>query len=387
MSLGLKRTEVLLTALGNPQRAYGGALVAGTNGKGSTCAMLSSMLSACGRRVGGNPSPPLTGIGDRFLLDSRPAPAWVLAEAAGRVGRALAVAGLECSEFEVVTAVAFEAFRLAGCDAVVAEVGLGGRWDSTNVFRPGTKVITGIDFDHTDLLGPDLWSIAREKSGIIHQGDTVAVPALPGDALRAVQERAAQVSARVRHVRDHVAVTARRAGWSGQEVDVEDARLGSFAVRLPVLGDHQAGNLATALCALGSVGEDLGIGLTREAVVAGVEDIRLPGWLEVIQRRADSSPALVVDVAHNVQSVRAAIELVQGLHPGPVVLLFGCYGDKDAAGMLAAVPGDWRCVWTRAPAPRGLPADARWPRSPRNRTCGRSSPATTRRNASTRPAG
>ena len=162
----------------------------------------------------------------------------------------------------------------------------------------------------------------------------------------------------MRHVRDHVAVTARRAGWSGQEVDVEDARLGSFAVRLPVLGDHQAGNLATALCALGSVGEDLGIGLTREAVVAGVEDIRLPGRLEVIQRRADSSPALVVDVAHNVQSVRAAIELVQGLHPGPVVLLFGCYGDKDTAGMLAAVPGDWRCVWTRAPAPRGLPAES-----------------------------
>ena len=187
MSLGLKRTEVLLTALGNPQRAYGGALVAGTNGKGSTCAMLSSMLSACGRRVGGNPSPPLTGIGDRFLLDSRPAPAWVLAEAAGRVGRALAVAGLECSEFEVVTAVAFEAFRLAGCDAVVAEVGLGGRWDSTNVFRPGTKVITGIDFDHTDLLGPDLWSIAREKSGIIHQGNTVVVRRCP--AMRCARSR------------------------------------------------------------------------------------------------------------------------------------------------------------------------------------------------------
>jgi folylpolyglutamate synthase/dihydropteroate synthase len=95
----------------------------------------------------------------------------------GRPSKSLVLERTETllTAFEILNAVAFEAFRLAGCDAVVAEVGLGGRWDSTNLYRPGTKVITGIDFDHTELLGPDLWSIPREKSGIVHHGDTVVV--------------------------------------------------------------------------------------------------------------------------------------------------------------------------------------------------------------------
>lgn len=357
-SLVLERTTALLGALGDPQKAYGGALVAGTNGKGSTCAMLRAVLTACGKRVGGNPSPHLTDIRDRFVIGLEPISATLLMEAADRTARALKTTGLECSEFEIGSAMAFEAFRLADCDAVVAEVGLGGRWDPTNVYRPGTKVITSIDFDHTDLLGPDLASIAGEKSGIIHEGDTAVVPALADDASRVISERAATVSARIRRVADYVRVSVGHADWSGQEMEVTDQALGRFRLRLPLLGPHQAANLATALCALGPVADDLGIELTPEAVVTGIGNLSHPGRLEVLEWRDSETPGLVIDVAHNVEAMQATVRVIQSLHRGPVIVIFGCYENKDVAGILDAVPAQWRCVITKAPHARGLPAAA-----------------------------
>jgi dihydrofolate synthase/folylpolyglutamate synthase len=321
MKLGLERIRAILDELGSPERGARGALIAGTNGKGSTSAFLESILRAGGHHTGMAPSPHLSSYTERVQLDGVPIPEAVFAEAVAELRPRLApvIARLgEPTEFEVLIALAIS-WLAPRTDRLVIEVGMGGRLDATNVLDLGVAIVTNVTFDHRRYLGDTVRQIAAEKAGIVKAGDVV-VTAATGTALEVVEAAAAEVGAAgVWRLGREVRVRSRWLGWDGSELDVTGPGFAHEGLRIGLVGGFQPANAAVAAAAAHALGD-----ATPEAVRRGLEEARWPGRLERFGDR------LVLDGAHNQDGMRQLVDSLRRLiGREPVSVVFGAMADKD----------------------------------------------------------
>ncbi|CAM3788774.1 bifunctional folylpolyglutamate synthase/dihydrofolate synthase [Deinococcus frigens] len=329
---GLGRVQALLASVGHPQHAFQTVLVGGTNGKGSTAAVLASILSADGRRTGLFTSPHLTRFAERFQVDGQEVPQEGVDAALARLRPH--AEGVGATFFEIVTALGALLFAEAGVKLAVMEVGLGGRLDSTNVLDPVLSVVTSVALDHTDVLGNTLEAIASEKAGILREGRP-AVTGVAANLLPLLRATGADLWA----LGEEMRVQTRSLGWRGAEVALElpDASL-NFQTRL--LGAHGAQNAALAAAAAWRLGAGEG------AVQAGAAATHWPGRLELLPWRGGR---VLLDGAHNPDGARALAATLRGLEVAPLPVIFGAAGDKDVGGVVEALrPYVSHAILTRA---------------------------------------
>jgi dihydrofolate synthase/folylpolyglutamate synthase len=363
-TLDLGRMHRILALLGDPHKGYAVIHVAGTKGKGSVSAMVESVLRAAGHRTGFYASPHLIDFCERIRLNGEPISHGRLAELVGSLrGPVAEVPGL--TTFEITTAAAFQIFKEEQADVVVAEVGLGGRLDATNVVTPLLSVITSLSYDHTHLLGDTLAEITREKAGIIKAGIPVVSAPQDGEAMQVLLEISRERGAPLilvgrdwHFVPDAHALegqsfylwpAADQAEVSATLAQGGDLRRNALRYEIPLLGYHQVINAATAVAALRTA-RDRGLRVPEETIREGLRSVRWEGRFQLLNRE----PAVVVDSAHNVDSARRLRTALDDYFPTRrVVLLFGASDDKDIAGMLdALLPRVSRLIATRSTHPR-----------------------------------
>jgi len=322
--LKLERMGAALARRGYPEARWPALHVAGTNGKGSTAAMLDAVLTAAGYRTGLYTSPHLVDFVERIRMGGRTIPRAAVVELVAALRADLEAAGIVLTHFEFATLIAFEWFARVGIDVGVIEVGLGGRLDATNLVRPAVTAITSIALDHEAWLGHDLAAIAAEKAGILKAGVPLALGRLPEEAARVVLARAAEVGAPVARVGTDAALGEAPGGLAFRG---PGASWDHLSLALP--GVFQRDNAAVALTALALVRERFPC--APEAVRAGLAAVRWPGRLAVLRER----PLVVVDGAHNPAGAAAlAAELPGVAGERRVVLVFAVMADKDWRAML-----------------------------------------------------
>jgi dihydrofolate synthase/folylpolyglutamate synthase len=362
--LGLGRTRALLRAMGDPQLAVKGALVGGTNGKGSVLALAGSVLREAGYRVGETPKPHLVTYRERLQIGGRPIEPVAFARLVDDIlpiASRLAPRYGEPTEFELLTAMLFRWFAEESVDLALVEVGLGGRLDATNAWDGGVAAITNVDLDHTEWLGPTVEAIAREKAAIIKRGDVAITGALE-PALTVIRRRAARVSVPLRVVAPPPSVEVARDG-----LIIGNPALGT--IRVGLRGRHQAANFAVADAVLDALAET-GIAPTTVAQRAtGYEHARWPGRLELL---TVGGLEVLLDGAHNPAGAAALAAALDDLRPflgrGTVTLVTATMADKDVDGVIGALAAaraldGARVIATTVAGPRALPADAlaaRW---------------------------
>jgi dihydrofolate synthase/folylpolyglutamate synthase len=349
--LGLERVRELLAALGEPQLRFPAVLLAGTNGKGSTSALVDAMARAAGYRTGLYTSPHLETVEERLRVDGRTIGSSRLGELlADLVAVAERETGSPPTYFEALTVAAFRWFAAERVDLAVVEVGLGGRLDATNTCDPVLSVITPIAFDHREMLGGTLAAIAREKAGILRPGRPALAWIEDEEPAAAVRTAAAGLGTPLRFASEEVRIEAiKPRGWSGQRV-LLSTPVRRYDLRLALLGDHQARNLGLAVRAA-EVLADLGFKrLDARAVAAGAAACRWPGRLEVVP--LPDGRRVLLDAAHN-EAGAAVLAAFLARLGGPVDLLFGALADKDAREMLSHLaPHARSLVLTTPPSPR-----------------------------------
>jgi dihydrofolate synthase / folylpolyglutamate synthase len=368
--LGLGRTRALLRELGNPEREFRGALVAGTNGKGSVLALASNALRAAGLRVGETPKPHLVSYRERLQVDGRPVDPATFARLVGEVMPAadrIAPRHGPPTEFELLTAVIFRWFAEQHLDVALVEVGLGGRLDATHTWDGGVAVVTNVTLDHMAQLGSTIPAIAREKAAIIERGD-LAVTGAIGDALVVVRRRARRLGVPLQ-----VVSPAPLLGWDRDGIEVELPALGR--VRVGLRGRHQAANVAVADAVLDALAEAGIATVPAEARRIGYATARWPGRLELL---AVGGRDVLLDGAHNPDGAAALATALDDLRPfltqgaiadpPPPTLVVASMADKDVDGVIralgrsAALHGA-RIIATQVDMTRALPAGAladRW---------------------------
>ncbi|MGH7921328.1 MAG: bifunctional folylpolyglutamate synthase/dihydrofolate synthase, partial [Candidatus Dormibacteraceae bacterium] len=325
IKLGLDRSRAILEQLGNPQRGLRGALVAGTNGKGSTTAYLASILRAKGLHTGMTPSPHLRSYTERVQVDGRPITEREFAAAVSALQPRLQPVWDRLgdpTEFELLIGLAVW-WLAPRVDRLVIEVGMGGRLDSTNVLDLGVAVITNVDLDHQQYLGDTVEKIAAEKAGIIKSGNLV-VTGVVGGALRVVEARAAAAGATLWRLGREITYRARSRGWEGSELDVRGPGFLHRGLRVPLLGSWQPENAALAVAAAEALGD-----ATPEAVREGLAATRWPGRLQLVDGW------LLLDGGHNPAALRRLVPEVRQLAAlRRLALVFGVMIDKDLPPML-----------------------------------------------------
>lgn len=359
IKLGLDNMSRLCAALGHPEQSFQSVHIAGTNGKGSVTAMVHAALAAAGLRAARFTSPHLVDLAERFVIGTRPVAPHELEEAATRVldtAEALRAAGtlaVHPTFFEATTAIAFELFRRAAVDVAVVEVGLGGRFDSTNIVPAAIGAITSIGLDHQEFLGDSLEAIAFEKAGIIRPGMAVVIGALPDAAMGVVSAVAADRRADVIRAAAGARVVAElHDGRSVVTIETPDDRYGPLPLALR--GEHQIGNALVAVRVLEAV-RQRGMNLTREAIERGLTDAEWPGRLELME--VQDAPPVLLDAAHNVDGASALATYLHRWHPERPTLVLGVMRDKDVAGIIdALLPAVSSVIATAAATPRALPA-------------------------------
>jgi dihydrofolate synthase/folylpolyglutamate synthase len=348
--LGLEGTRALLGALGNPERGFRSVHVAGTNGKGTTSALIERVLRAAGLCTGLFTSPHLVDFRERIRVEGRWADGAWLEERLEHI-RTLPE-GRDRTFFEVCTALAFDWFAARGVEWAVVEVGLGGRLDCTNVLTPAVSAITSIGLDHTEILGETIEAIAAEKAGIVKPGVPVVVAgALDPRALEVI-ERIAMERGAPRAEPLRLEIEAARA--AGLRVRVPETPWGPLALEAPHLrGGFQVQNLEIALGALAELRAQ-GVPIPAAAVARGVREARWPGRFEP----CPAEPRLWWDAAHNAQGVQALADGWRACAlPAPGAIVLGVSSDKDVAAMLealAAIAPAAGLVATRAQSGRAL---------------------------------
>jgi dihydrofolate synthase/folylpolyglutamate synthase len=366
ISLGLERVTAILDELGHPERGLHGALVGGTNGKGSVVAMVRSVLQAAGLRVGTMPKPHLVAYRERIAVDGRalspPAFAAAIERVLPAVDRVAASLGPP-TEFETLTAAAFAELTRQDVDLAIVEVGMGGRLDATNVFDAGVAAITNVQKDHEKFLGSTLAAIGTEKAAIIKPGN-LAVTGASGRGLKPIVDRCARLSVPLRQAgRDRpYRAQLREAGWQGIVVDAATPSATLDALRVGLLGGHQAQNAAVALALLDALrqdGERRGAPLDRldeTAIRRGMADARWPGRLEFLPDTR-LGPVLL-DGAHNPAGARALAQAMDELEVRDVPVVFGATRGKRVTAMLRALAERMpRFVFTSIGEPSALPAE------------------------------
>jgi len=337
IKLGLDNIRTLCAAFGDPQKAFPSVHVAGTNGKGSVCAMLTGILARAGYRVGLYTSPHLVRIEERIRVDGRTIPGGdfdrLLKALKERIEGLLAAGtlGSPPTYFEVVTALAFLYFREKQVDLAVLETGMGGRFDATNIVTPLVSVITSISRDHPEHLGGTISKIAFEKAGIIKPHVPVVCGARNRTAYRVIKDRALAEEAPLVRVFDQDGSLIVRKG-RGRRRRFE-YRLGDEVFRFSprLAGVHQGENAAVAIAAvraLGRVWKPIG----PESVIRGIEEARWEGRLEAVGRR----PLVLLDGAHNEAGLKALRAYIEDSVPRPVVVVFAMMKDK-AVGRAARI--------------------------------------------------
>ena len=351
---GLAAITELTARLGNPQRGLDCVHVAGTNGKGTTCTLIASVLTAAGYRAGLYLSPHVCDFRERIQLCGEMIPRSELVSAAERVfaqADAMRAEGKPVTEFELITAIALLWFSERKCDAVVLEVGLGGRFDATNVIEhPLVSAIASISFDHTEILGDTLGKIAREKCGILKPGcPAVCAPNEPPEALEIIRRTARERACPLMEA-SLLQVNAVRSGISGTELDY-----GGEALLLPFLGAHQLENAALALAAIGVLRGE-GWNIPPEALRRGFASARLPARLEVLSEE----PPVLLDGAHNPGGTAALAGALRRYLPGKkITAVMGMMADKDAARAVENLRGPFsRVIAVAPPSPRAMDAEA-----------------------------
>lgn len=345
---GLENVRALLAALDHPEAAFPAYHVTGTNGKGSVCAFLDEMLGAGGYRTGCYTSPHLNSFVERITVAGRPIARTGVAklvEDVRPVVESLEGRGIRPTFFEVVTALAFEDFRQQRIEVGVIEVGMGGRWDATNVVNPVATVVTNVGLDHTDRLGSTVSAIAREKAGILRPHVPCVTRAV-GDAFDVIRRRAREVEAPLRFV----SMPNVQERLDGTRAELEFS--GTLApVDLRLLGRHQAENAALALAALDAAQSRFPV--PPENARSALARTHWPGRLEP----AGKNPLVLLDGAHNAPACAAVAGFLERvIRPRRVHTLFGALRDKDVPGMLRALaPVVDRWVVTPPPNARALP--------------------------------
>ncbi len=346
---GLARTRALLKALGEPQNRLKFVHVAGTNGKGSTAAMLDSCLRAAGCRVGLYTSPFLERFNERMQINGVPIGDDELEALVDEIRPVADAMADTPTEFEIITAIGMLWFARSGCDIVVLEVGLGGELDSTNVITsPECAVITALGMDHVKELGPTLADIAAAKAGIIKAGCPVVSYGGAPEADRVIREKAAQMSAPLTEV-DFTQLAIRAEGLDGVVFDFD----GLDGLCIPLAGSYQPRNAALAVTAL-RILRARGWDITDDAIRHGLAAVRWPGRFELLRKQ----PAFILDGSHNEHGMRATAESLRVRFPGQkFVFLVSIMADKDADRMLELLLPLAKCfVAVAAPTPRALPA-------------------------------
>jgi dihydrofolate synthase / folylpolyglutamate synthase len=361
--LGLGRTRALLAQLGDPQLAVRGALIGGTNGKGSVLALAASALRSAGIRTGTTPKPHLVSYRERLEIDGRPIDPVAFTrlvretlDAAERISRRHGPP----TEFELLTAMLFRWFAQEHVDVVLVEVGLGGRLDATHAWDGGVAAITNVALDHQAWLGDTIPAIAREKAAIIERGD-LAVTGATGDALAVIRRRAGRVGAPLT-----VVAPPEVLGWDRDGLSVALGRLGP--TRISLRGRHQAENAAVADAVLDAL-DAAGIASVDAAARRdGYANATWPGRLELLEVAGHD---VLLDGAHNPAGAAALAQALDDLRPylgggdepapPPLTLVHGSMADKDVDGIIRALCAahalaDAQIVATQVTGDRALPA-------------------------------
>ncbi len=371
----LTRISALLDLLGSPQRGYPSIHIAGTNGKTSVARMVDALLTALNRRTGRTTSPHLQSAVERIAIDGKPiSPAGYVAayreiepyvqmvDAQSQSG-VFGEAGPAMSKFEVLTAMAFAAFADAPVEVAVVEVGMGGRWDATNLVNAPVAVITPIGIDHVEYLGEDIAGIAGEKAGIITRApegapDTVAVIARQApEAMEVLLAQSVRADAAVAREDSEFAVLGRQVAIGGQVLQLQGLGGVYPDVYLPLHGEHQAHNAAVALAAVEAF---FGAGAQRQldvdAVKAGFAAVTSPGRLE----RMRAAPTVFIDAAHNPAGAAALARTLEGEFDFRFLVgVLSVLADKDVDGILAALePAFDSVVVTHNGSPRALDVES-----------------------------
>ena len=347
---GLERITALLDAIGNPQRTVRCIHVAGTNGKGSVCAMLDSILRAEGYRTGMFTSPYIRNFRERIRVDGEMIGEVELAEITEFIKPHAEALSEKPNVFELITAIGFECFRRRGIDIVVLEVGLGGRLDPTNVIEdPLLSIITDIDFDHTEQLGNTLQAIAAEKAGIIKEGRPCLFGGRDSSASRTIRSIAA-----LRHAPFH---TVDRSDYRVTEMTLEGTVFDFqhyVGLHLPLLGSYQPFNAAIVLTALGIL-ESEGVCGSEESLRRGLRAVRWPARFELLGR----DPVIISDGGHNPQGIAAAVKSLQTYFPEQKArILTAVMADKNYDEMIELLrPVVAEAYVVDLGNPRALPAE------------------------------
>ena len=330
MKLGTERTRAILDRLGAPDRGLKGALIAGTNGKGSTGVCLASILEAAGHRVGFMPKPHLVSYAERIQINQRPISEDEFVATFEELQPTLDAVTTDlgqATEFEMLTALAV-AYVAPRIDLLVCEVGLGGRLDATNALDLGGAVITNVDYDHQKYLGDTIEQIANEKAAIIKNRNKV-VTGCDGVALEIVEEHARRAQAQLWRLRHEIELAVRPQGWAGYSIDVAGPGFEHTGLDLKLLGEYQPANAALAVACAHVITE-----VSDAAVRNGLAAARWPGRLQLIGEK----PRVILDGGHNPAALsKAGRSLRQLIGDERLVVVFGMLSERDPAQVLAAM--------------------------------------------------
>ena len=362
ISMGLDRVQRLMEEIGHPESRLSGALVGGTNGKGSVVAMVRSVLTAAGYRVGTMPKPHLVSYRERVAIDGEPISASDFAAAVALVlpaiDRVAASIGPP-TEFEALTAAAISELARRRVDVAIVEVGMGGRLDATNVLDLGVAAVTNVQRDHEAYLGSSLTAIGHEKAAIIKPGN-LAVTGASGRGLRPILDRCAELGVPLRRAgpRQAYHATVRASGWDGIVVDAHTPERLFANLRIGLLGPHQAQNAAVALAVLEALAGRSGLRLEEQAVRRGFAEVRWPGRLELLDGASIGLGRVLLDGAHNPAGAAALAIAIQDLGISRPTIVFGAMrGKKIHAVLRALLPLDPRFIFTSVDDPHARPPE------------------------------
>jgi dihydrofolate synthase/folylpolyglutamate synthase len=366
----LDRMVQLLEIVGNPHQDYPIIHIAGTKGKGSTAAYCAQVLQYAGYKVGMYTSPHLEDYCERIQVNRISISHEKMVDLVNSIKEAVSCVP-KLTTFEITTAMGFLHFSKQDVDIVVAEVGLGGRLDATNVVKPIVSVITSISLDHTNILGNSLREIAGEKCGIIKSGIPVVSSPQKPEALQVIMETANSLGSHLTLVGRDILVKPIRHDLEGQSALIwnveEQHRMDSYLhnqptngwepvkLDIPLLGSHQMENAVTAFTTL-SICHNAGFMLTKEAINNGFRTVQWPARFEIINR----DPLVIIDSAHNQDSARRLRQTIEDYLPGrKIKLIFGASEDKDIEKILKELlPGIDIVYATKSEHPRALDPDA-----------------------------
>jgi len=357
----LTRINALVDLLGSPQKAFPVVQVAGTNGKTTTARMIDELLRGFGLRVGRFTSPHLQSMRERIVLDGESVDPQRFVDTYDDVAPYVAMVDgggdIPMSFFEVMVGMAYALFADAPVDVAVIEVGMGGRWDATNVADARVAVVTPVDLDHSEYLGPDVGTIATEKAGIIKPESIAVLAHQQPAALDALVRRAVEVEAVVAREGTEFGVLERRVAVGGQQIRLQGLGGEYEEIFLPLFGAYQAQNAATALAAVEAfLGAGAATGpIEQETVRAAFAAVRSPGRLE----RVRTSPTVLLDASHNPAGMVATVAAVrESFDFTRLVGVVGCVRGKDVTGILTALEDICaELVVTQNSSTRAMPAD------------------------------